>query len=297
MKIVLTGSTGNITLPLTQNLVRHGHQVKVISRDKENKAFIESLGATPAIGSMEDKNFLLKSFLDADIVYCMVPYPIIKNEIQQIFRFYTQLAENYTHAIEQAGVKKVVILSTVGADMPYGNGLLQYGHMIEGIFNKLNPEIKIKFMRPVGFYENVLAFIPQIKSQRKITTNYGGELEKPWVSTEDIAEAITESMLQPFMNREITYIMSEMLSCQDVATILGTSIGIPELKWEIISENKTLENYIKAGMSHSTALSFIAMNNSMQDGSLYADFNKHQAYRGQKKFSSFAKKFAEIYHK
>lgn len=52
MKLVVTGSLGNISQPLTELLVSQGHEVTVVSSDAQKQAAIEALGASAAIGSM-----------------------------------------------------------------------------------------------------------------------------------------------------------------------------------------------------------------------------------------------------
>ncbi|MCW3089972.1 MAG: NAD-dependent epimerase/dehydratase family protein [Ferruginibacter sp.] len=67
MKIIITGSLGNISKPLTQLLVQANHTVTVISSSPERQTEIESLGATAAIGTMQDIAFLTKTFTGADM--------------------------------------------------------------------------------------------------------------------------------------------------------------------------------------------------------------------------------------
>ncbi|WP_225974594.1 SDR family oxidoreductase [Arachidicoccus ginsenosidivorans] len=165
MKIVLTGSLGHITRPLAINLIKEGHQITIISSNSERQKEIEALGAVAAIGDMHDATFLTHTFKGVDVVYCMVPYPDIKKSFQEIVGEYTSVAENYKAAVLQTGISKMVILSSVGAHMPSGNGLLQYAYAIEQAYNQLPEHISIKFMRPVSFYYNLLSFIPVIKSQ------------------------------------------------------------------------------------------------------------------------------------
>ena len=50
MKLVVTGSLGNISKPLTRILVEKGHDVTVISKDAEKVGQIEAVGAKAAIG-------------------------------------------------------------------------------------------------------------------------------------------------------------------------------------------------------------------------------------------------------
>ena len=73
MKIIITGSLGNISKPLAQELVQKGHAVTVISSNPDKQKDIEAMGATAAIGSVEDVSFLAKTFTGADAVYTMLP--------------------------------------------------------------------------------------------------------------------------------------------------------------------------------------------------------------------------------
>ena len=78
MKIIVTGSLGNISKPLTKELVQKGHQVIVITSKQEKKKEIETLGALAAIGSIDDIAFLTKTFIGAEAVYTMMPPFIFK---------------------------------------------------------------------------------------------------------------------------------------------------------------------------------------------------------------------------
>src|ERR1700722_6479599 len=69
MKIIVTGSLGHISKPLTKELVQRGHVVTGDSGEPERQNEIVALGATAAIGSMEDADFLTATFKGADIVY------------------------------------------------------------------------------------------------------------------------------------------------------------------------------------------------------------------------------------
>ena len=52
MKIIVTGSLGHIGKLLTEELVKKGHTVTVISSKPERQKDIETLGAIAAIGSI-----------------------------------------------------------------------------------------------------------------------------------------------------------------------------------------------------------------------------------------------------
>ena len=114
MKIIVTGSLGNISKPLTEELVRKGHSVTVVSSKPNKQKAIELLGAKAAIGTIEDFNFLTATFTGADAVYCMIPL----NFTEPDFAGYLQkISNNYLQALKQAEVKRVVVLSGWAADI------------------------------------------------------------------------------------------------------------------------------------------------------------------------------------
>jgi uncharacterized protein YbjT (DUF2867 family) len=182
MKIIVTGSLGHIGKPLTQELVQKGHTVTVISSNPEKQKDIEALGATAAIGTMEDVDFLTTTYTGADAVYTMVLGGNFFDPGFDLIAHCRKLANNHAQAISASGVKRVVHLSSIGAHTNQGNGILAFHYDAENILNKLPADVAILFMRPVGFYYNLLAFINTIKTQGAIISNYGGDNKEPWVS-------------------------------------------------------------------------------------------------------------------
>jgi len=294
MKIVVTGSLGNISKPLVTSLLSKGHKVTVISSSTERKAAIEALGATAAIGTMENTDFLADTFKRADIVYVM---ETLGNGAAAFFdhnvdvtEVITQIGRNYKEAIARAGVKKVIHLSSIGADK--GPGLLRFHYNVENILRELPADVAIKFMRPVGFYYTMYQYISMIRQQGAIFSNNGGDRKEPWVSPLDIAAVIAEEMEKPFSGRTIRYIASDEISPDDIARTLGSAMGKSDLQWIEISDEQMLDGLLKAGMNPETAKGYIEMNIGRRDGSLYDDFYQHKPVLGTVKLTDFAKDFA-----
>lgn len=297
MKIVITGSLGNISKPLSIELVQKGHSVTVISRRVDRKPEIEALGATAAIGTMEDADFLSATFKGSDIVYLMEaqnPNSFFDANLD-IIEAVNKIGENYKQAIEQSGVKKVIHLSSIGAHTSVGNGILKFHFNVENILKQLPKDVSIKFMRPVGFYYNMFAFIQTIKAQNTIISNYGGDAKEPWVSPVDIASVIAEEMEKPFNGRVILYIASDEVSPNEVAKILGEAIGKADLKWVQITDKQMLDGMVAAGMNPKTAQGFMEMNASRRGGVLYEDYNLNKPTLGKVKLVDFAKEFALMF--
>jgi uncharacterized protein YbjT (DUF2867 family) len=227
MKIVVTGSLGNISKPLATQLIQKGHKVTVVSSTHERKATIEALGATAAIGTMEDADFLAQTFTGADVVYVMETLAgnAFFDHSVDVIEATTQIGRNYKEAIERSGVKKIVHLSSIGADK--GPGLLRFHYNVENILRELPSDVSIKFMRPVGFYYVMLQFIPMIKQQGAIFSSDGGDRKTPWVSPLDIAAVIAEEIELPFEGRPIRYIVSDEVSPNDLPGFLVKPLANP----------------------------------------------------------------------
>jgi uncharacterized protein YbjT (DUF2867 family) len=296
MKITLTGSLGHIGRPLASELLQKGHTVTVISSNPDKQTEIESLGATAAIGKIEDVDFLTTAFTGADVVYCLFAPGGFFDPNFDVMAKVTQVARTYKQAIGQSGVKKVVHLSSIGAHTDKNNGLLAFHYRAEQILRELPPDVAIKHLRPVGFYYNLLGFISGIKTQGVIASNYGGDTKKPWVAPIDIAPVAAEEITGPFAGRTFRYIASEEVSCNEIAHILGSAIGKPDLKWIVIPGKELLDRMIGFGMNPGMATGLVEMQDSINSGELYEDYYRHHpTVLGPTKIKDYAKEFAAAY--
>jgi len=299
MNIVITGSLGNISKPLTQELVQKRHAVTVISHNPGKQKDIEALGARAAIGTIEDAGFLTETFTGADVVYVMKPPFDIFDKNIDIFAFYTSIGKSYVQAILQSGVKNVVHLSSIGGHTDKGTGMLRFHHEVEDILKGLPNDFHIKFIRPVVFYNSMFAFIPTIKAQNAIILNYGGDEKLPWASPLDIAAVIAEEIEKAFDGREIRYIASDEVSCNEIAKVLGKAIGKPDLKWITVSNEQLLDSMVAAGMRPDLVKGLVDANASISrvNGVMYEDYNRNKPTLGKVKLKDFAKEFATVFEK
>ena len=300
MNIVITGSLGNISKPLTKELVQKGHSVTVISSKAERQKAIEGLGAKAAIGSIQDADFLTKTFRGADIVYLMEVWEgigsIFDNDVDFVVGFH-HIGNNYKLAVEASGIKKIVHLSSVGAHSKTGYGTLTAHHDVENILKQLPNDVSIKFMRPVGFYTNLYRSMQTIKEKGAIISNHGGDIKEPLVSPLDIASAIAEEMELPFEGRKVRYVASDEVSPNEIAKILGEAIGKTDLQWKMISDEDMISSMLDMGVNTKIAEGMVEMQASQRSGKLYEDFYQNKPIYSKIKFTDFAKEFALAYNK
>lgn len=292
MKIITTGSLGNIGLPLIKDLLQKGHKVTTISSNPAKKAEIEALGATAAIGSLDDRDFLTNTFTGADAVYIMVPPGY--TETDQV-AYYKRLAGNYAHAIQQAGVKRVVHLSSYGAHLDKGTGFILGAHHAEIILNQLSG-ISLTHLRPGYFYPNLYRFVDMIKGAGFIGSNYGGDDKLVMVAPADIATVAAEELDKTTAAQNIRYIISDERTASEVASVLGKAIGKPDLQWLLLTEEQTKSGLEQAGLPSFFITNILQLNNSIHTGVLQEDYEKQPPIQlGKTKLEEFAKEFAAAF--
>lgn len=295
MKLTITGSLGHISRPLVQQLVAEGHNVTVISSNAERKPEIESLGAKAAIGSIEDVDFLTTTFTGADAVYIMIPPNNYMDPDFELWDYYRRIGRNYKQAIEASGVKRVVNLSTIGAHMSSGNGILSGAHDVAKMLDTLPEKISLTHMRPTSFFYNLYSYMDMVKNMNAIYTNYG-TAKIPFVSPKDIASAVAEELTTPFEGRKIRYVCSEELTGPETAVILGEAIGKPYLKWVVVSDEDTLKGLLSIGMNPDVAKGLTEMYAALETGALAEDYFRNRPELGPTKMKDFAVEFAAAYH-
>ena len=285
MKIVLTGSLGNISKPLTEILVKEGHEVTLISTDPNKQAQIKAMGAQPAIGNIQDLSFLIKTFTGADIVYCMNPLNFTMRDLGA----WDRNMDNYIQAIRETGIKRVIVLSGWIA------------HLLKSVqpekkFEALK-DASITFVRPGPFYSNFYHLKDMIRHQRMIVSNYGEEDIVAFVAPEDIAAAIVEEINTPAVTgRKVTYVASEELTCTQAAQIIGEAIGIPGLQWKAVPGEQVKQGLEATGVSPEAAGLLVEMQENMHNGKAQQDYYLNRPVLGKRKLRDFAREYATWYH-
>lgn len=296
MKIIITGSLGPISKPLAIKLIADGHQVTIISSNRDRQNEIETLGAKSAIGSIDDVGFLTETFSGTDVAYLMEPTVNMFDTTVDMLKHYEKICEKYAQAVLNSDLKRIVHLSSIGGHSSTGNGMLAFHYYAEQALKKLPQEVTITTLRPVSFYSNIMAFIPTIKDQKAIITSYHAIEPEPWASPLDIADAAAEELVSVFSGRKVRYIVSDEVSSEKLIKVLGEAIG-EEIQWITVPHEALEESYKGFGMSPQAANGFARLNEAKNSGILYEDLVKHrpEIILGKVKIEDFAKDFAKAY--
>lgn len=307
MKIIVTGSLGNISRPLTEQLIAQGHTVTVISSDPKKQAAIENLGAIAAIGSISDVRFLTNTFKGAAAVYAMIPLSFTEPDLTGYLH---RMAQNYVLALKEAGTKRIVFMSGWAADLIKGENI---EHLLDGL------DAFITIMRPGSFYTNFYQSIDLIRGKgligKFLTLRYsgfwalltgktgllmgncGGEDRIVFVSPKDIADAVAEELVVLPKEKTIRYVGSEEMTCNEAARIIGTAVGKPWLKWVLLSDKEMLQGLKMAKIPEKLAGTLVEMQAAMHSGKTLENFHQNRPKMGKVKLADFAREFAAVYQK
>ncbi|WP_276505029.1 NAD(P)H-binding protein [Terrimonas pollutisoli] len=294
MKYTLTGSLGNITRPVAEQLVKAGHQVSVISSKASNTDAIKKIGATPLIGNIEDPGFLTEAFKGADAVYLMTPP---RFDVPDVFSNQKHVADNYAKAVGANQIKAVVVLSSIGAHMGTGAGPVDGLAYLEARMREL-PDTKALYLRPSYFYQNILAMIPLLKNAGIMGGNQPGDFRMLLTHPVDIAAVVAEQLSQlSFFANQVIYIASDERSWQEITNTLTKAVGKENIPWVEFTDEQYLQGMLQAGVPATNAEGYKQMGIALRTGEMQADFKKQNpGFSGKIKLEDFAKEFAAVFN-
>jgi uncharacterized protein YbjT (DUF2867 family) len=259
----ITGATGHTGRRIAEALLAEGKQVRCIGRSAERLGPLEKAGAEIAVGSVDDAAFLSKAFNGAEAVYAMIPPdPRAEN-----FRGYqNRIGEAIAKAVSAAGVKYVVNLSSLGADLPDKTGPVVGLHDQEERLNKLDG-VNVLHLRPTFFFENLMALIPMVKNMGVAGSSVKADLPVPMIATRDVAKEAAQRLLKlDFKGHTAKEMLGQRhVSFKEVAEILGKAAGIDHLKYVVVPYEDTVKAMVQIGISQDVARASVELQRSVND--------------------------------
>ena len=176
----VTGITGKVGAAAARSLLSADQLVRAVVRDRGKGAAWAGLGCDIAVADLADANALAKAFEGTEGVFAMLPpvfdpAPGFPEAREFIASMYTAFAE--------AKPKKVVVLSTIGADAPQPNLLNALG-LMEDAFKSL--PMPVTFLRAAWFMENAALDIASARQGN--IQSYLQPLDRPiaMIATDDV---------------------------------------------------------------------------------------------------------------
>jgi uncharacterized protein YbjT (DUF2867 family) len=185
--IAITGATGNIGSKIALDLLSRGEKVRCIARGVKKLEMLAGKGADTTAFDLLDTGAMTKAFSGAEAVFVMIP----PNYGAQDYGAYPKaVGESMVKAIDKAGVKAVVNLSSQGAHLPDKTGPIKGLHDQEKRLEKLRG-VHVLHMRPAYFMENLLTNIDMIRA-------FNDGLIKPRRTPENTTETPFEEFAAAF---------------------------------------------------------------------------------------------------
>jgi uncharacterized protein YbjT (DUF2867 family) len=224
---VLMGANGNITSQAARALLQLGRRVRVIGRSAASLEPLRQLGAELAIGDAQDANFLAQAFEGATAVYTMIPPNYGAPDMRAA---QAAIGTAIAAALARSGVKRVVNLSSVGADLPAGTGPIAGLHDQEQRLNAL-PGLDVLHLRPGYFMENHLHAAGAVAALGVYPSLERADVPAPMIATQDIAAVVVRELTAPTARGVLHLHAPRHYSFQQAAAILGQAIGRPDLPY------------------------------------------------------------------
>ena len=137
-------------------------------------------------------------------------------------------------------------------------------------------------------------YIGMIKCQGIIGSSYGGEAGIVLAAPADIATAAVEELTAASFNHHVRYVRTP----NEIARVLGGAIGKPDLQWVAFDDAQMKAGLEHRGMPAPAVASMLALGNSIQNGALRQDYDRHKPVAlGAVKLEDFAQEFATAYVK
>ncbi len=261
--IVVTGATGNTGKVAAQALLAAGEKVRVIGRNADKLQQFVAKGAEAFTGDVKDGDAMTRAFTGATAVYALIP-PDIKTP--NLREYDAAVGESLAAALERAGVKHAVSLSSVGAQLAEGAGPVSGLHHFEQRLNRV-PGLNVLHLRPGMFMENFFMTVHVYKSMGFFSGLVRGDVPYPTIATRDIgARAAEELRSLSFTGQQTQELLGPRdLTMDEAARIFGTAIGKPGLGYMQAPGMMAKPALLQAGLSADMADNYIEMSKAVNE--------------------------------
>ncbi|MEI7983491.1 MAG: NAD(P)H-binding protein [Bacteroidota bacterium] len=156
---IITAATGNIGKALSSALLANGKKVRVIGRSADNLKELAEKGAETMVGDVMDATFVSEAFAGGTAAFCLIP-PVYQSTDFRADQH--RVASNYLKAVKYNKIPYVILLSSIGAHLRNGAGVVDGLGDMEELFTGLK-EVNVLNLRPSYFLENLFTQLSIIR--------------------------------------------------------------------------------------------------------------------------------------
>lgn len=244
--ITVMGATGHTGKKITEALLKAGEKVRALGRSESKLVELKSSGADVLAGDTTDATFLAKAFRGADAAYTLLP---TDRQSPDYRAKQDQEGKAILKAIRESGVRCVVALNSLGADLSEGTGVIRGLREQEERLKQLKGA-NVLLLRPVSFFENFYDHLGLMKHQGIIADSVAPDLAVPMVAARDIADvaatALRASGWKGVVVREL--LGQRDLTYAEATRILGERIGKPDLTYVHLSYTDMAKSLLESAL-------------------------------------------------
>jgi uncharacterized protein YbjT (DUF2867 family) len=293
MLVTVMGATGKTGKAVSERLLAAGVQVRALGRSADKLAALQRAGAQPVAADAGKAADLTAAFRGADAVYALVPPNLTTPDV---LAYYEQVNGALATAVAESGVKRVVYLSSIGAEQPAGTGPVVGLHRGEQKLRAL-PGLDLLLLRPGYFYENHFGAIGLIKSQGVNGGATNPDAPITMIASRDIGEIAAKALVaKDFSGVTVRDLFGPRdLTMSECTRILGSKIGKPALPFVQFPDDGVIAGLKSAGFSESISRGFVEMSHALSRGLMKATQTRGPGNTGATTFESFADTWAQAY--
>jgi uncharacterized protein YbjT (DUF2867 family) len=292
-KYAITGATGNTGKPIAIGLLEKGHEVRIISRSSEKSKELTDMGAKLFQGDTAQVDLLKKAFDGVDAVYAMVPFNM---HAPDYFAFQMKHVNAMAEALKASHVPYAVTLSSIGAHLKEGSGVVQGLQKMEEAFNAI-PGLHVMHLRASYFMENTLAQVGAIKHMGAMGSPVNGDMPFPIVATRDISEMALKFLTSlDFKGKNHEYVLGARdVTYHELAQVFGKAIDKPDLQYYSVSYEDGAKAMVQMGMGESVVDRLIEFTRALNEGRVLEDAKRTTENTTPTTIEDFAATFRMVY--
>lgn len=291
--IAVTGATGNVGRVLCELLLERGHKVLALARDAGRLQPLVDKGAEATAGSVDDAAFVARAFDGADGAFLMIPPDISGDDLLGRAE---KLTRNYVDAVRAGGVEHVVAMSSIGAHLEKGAGIVDTLRVLEQGVSKLG-DVDVLVLRPAYFMENVYPQIDIIKNLGFTGGPLGPDVKQPVVATRDVAAMAADRLdRRDFTGAEVEYVLGPAdISYNDITAALAKALG-RDLTYIQVPDDDLKPALLQMGMSANFIDLILEFSHSINDGQVMSAHTRTEANTTPTTIGEFAQWFAAAFN-
>jgi uncharacterized protein YbjT (DUF2867 family) len=223
MSIVINTPTSNIGRALAARLLDAGECITILSRDKKKIGELARRGARVVEGSFEEPVLLAEALEGAEALFWLTPPPARPD----YHDWAVNCARQAATAAKKAGMRRAVVISSMGAHTGPGTGAVGPAREIENEFEARLPAVVT--LRPGIFMENFLLSAEMIANAGQIFVPIQRGKKWPLVATADIAARAACWLLDRGWtgHHRVGVHGPQDLSTDEAAAIIASAVGKP----------------------------------------------------------------------